>query len=136
MAGAGPCNRPYFLFCFSVFLPLVGAAAAAVTTTGAPSARYIHTAVWTGSELIVWGGGNGANTGGRYDPAGDSWMPLSNTDAPGPRNAHTAIWTGSEMIVWGGMSNVGSNFDDGGRKHQPVNNHLADGGGRVVGIKE
>ena len=44
----------------------------AVTTNGAPAARYFHTAVWTGSEMIVWGGINGANLwndGGRYDPA-------------------------------------------------------------------
>jgi hypothetical protein len=26
------------------------------TLTNAPTARYIHTAVWTGSEMIVWGG--------------------------------------------------------------------------------
>ena len=30
-----------------------------MTTTGAPTARAIHTAVWTGSEMIVWGGYNG-----------------------------------------------------------------------------
>ena len=28
----------------------------ALPTTGAPAARYSHTAVWTGSEMIVWGG--------------------------------------------------------------------------------
>ena len=27
-----------------------------MTTTGAPAARGYHTAVWTGSEMIVWGG--------------------------------------------------------------------------------
>jgi N-acetylneuraminic acid mutarotase len=32
----------------------------AVTTTGAPAGRYSHTAVWTGSEMIVWGGYNGS----------------------------------------------------------------------------
>jgi hypothetical protein len=26
------------------------------STTNAPSVRSIHTAVWTGSEMIVWGG--------------------------------------------------------------------------------
>ena len=40
------------------------------TTSNAPEARYGHTAVWTGSEMIVWGGiniaGNGLDTGGRY----------------------------------------------------------------------
>ena len=28
----------------------------ALPTSGAPAARYSHTAVWTGSEMIVWGG--------------------------------------------------------------------------------
>ena len=28
----------------------------ATSTTNAPAARYSHTAVWTGSEMIVWGG--------------------------------------------------------------------------------
>jgi hypothetical protein len=40
------------------------------STTGAPTARERHTAVWTGSQMIVWGGtdinGNDLNTGGRY----------------------------------------------------------------------
>ena len=29
---------------------------AATSTTNAPSARDFHKAVWTGSEMIVWGG--------------------------------------------------------------------------------
>ena len=28
----------------------------ATSTTNAPTARHCHTAVWTGSEMIVWGG--------------------------------------------------------------------------------
>ena len=30
----------------------------ATSTTNAPDARYLHTAVWTGSEMIVWAGEN------------------------------------------------------------------------------
>ena len=30
-----------------------------MTTSGAPAARVRHTAVWTGSEMIVWGGYSG-----------------------------------------------------------------------------
>src|SRR5438876_470989 len=40
--------------------------------TNAPDARAGHTAVWTGSEMIVWGG-NELNTGARYNPSTDSW---------------------------------------------------------------
>ena len=32
----------------------------ATSSTNAPVARYNHTAVWTGSEMIVWGGYNGS----------------------------------------------------------------------------
>ena len=28
----------------------------ATSITNAPDARHLHTAVWTGSEMIVWGG--------------------------------------------------------------------------------
>ena len=74
----------------------------AVATANAPDARYQHTAVWTGSEMIVWGGYNGRhylNDGGRYDPVADSWTALPTTGAPAARYYHTAVWTGSEMIV-------------------------------------
>jgi N-acetylneuraminic acid mutarotase len=88
----------------------------ATTITNAPVARYLHTAVWTGSEMIVWGGRPGAhylNTGGRYSPATDSWTATSTTNAA-PRAGHTAVWTGSEMIVWGGFD-AGGYSNTGGR---------------------
>jgi len=74
--------------------------------TGAPAGRLRHTAVWTGSEMIVWGGDtvfSYLNTGGRYDPSTDSWTATSTTGAPDARTYHTAVWTGTEMIVWGGF---------------------------------
>jgi N-acetylneuraminic acid mutarotase len=89
----------------------------ATSLTNAPDRRENHTAVWTGSEMIVWGGyGDGGylNTGGRYNPSTDSWTTTSTSNAPAARDAHTAVWTGSEMIVWGGTSNVGQ-FNTGGR---------------------
>jgi hypothetical protein len=78
------------------------------THATAPEARYYHTAVWTGSEMIVWGGQGGLtgiqNTGGRYEAATDSWTATSTTNAPQPRLYHTAVWTASTMIVWGGQA--------------------------------
>ena len=89
----------------------------ATSTTNAPSTRT-STAVWTGSEMIVWGGYPYTNTGGRYDPATDTWTPTSITNAPDSRTDHTAVWTGSEMIVWGGQHyppltylNTGGRYD-------------------------
>src|SRR5262249_28175457 len=84
------------------------------STTDAPTARSSHTAVWTGSEMIVWGGGVGSstfvNTGGRYNPSTDSWTAMSTSTAPTGRVTHTAVWTGSEMIVWGGFGFVDQTF--------------------------
>lgn len=77
-------------------------------TTDAPEARLQHTAVWTGSKMIIWGGspyiaGPPFNTGGIYDPTNGTWTPTSTTGAPSARHSHTAVWTGSKMIVWGGF---------------------------------
>lgn len=88
----------------------------ATQTTGAPTARAYHTSVWTGKEMIVWGGAGGSdlNTGGRYDPISDSWNSTTTSSAPTGRQVHTAIWTGKEMIVWGGGSpqyNTGARYD-------------------------
>src|SRR6266542_3777295 len=80
--------------------------------------RSRHTAVWTGSEMIVWGGGT--NTGGRYNPATDSWLATTTANAPSARSGHTAVWTGSEMIVWGGTADSGY-LNTGGR-YNPVTN--------------
>ncbi len=82
------------------------------STLNAPSARYQHTAVWSGSLMLVWGGGE--NTGGRYDPATDAWTPTSTLDAPSARFSPTAVWTGSLMLVWGGWVSS-SKLNTGGR---------------------
>jgi N-acetylneuraminic acid mutarotase len=85
-------------------------------TNGPPDARSYHTAVWTGSEMIVWGGLTAVltNSGGRYAPSTDSWTPTSTTNAPAARDGHTAVWTGSEMIVWGG-GDASNNINTGGK---------------------
>ena len=82
----------------------------AVILNSAVAPRTGHTAVWTGSGMIVWGGYVGAvanttSTGGRYDPFGNSWTAITLTGVPAARRGHTAVWTGSEMIVWGGANN-------------------------------
>ena len=92
----------------------------ATSTTNAPAGLAEHTAVWTGSLMIVWGGFDQvtvSNAGGRYNPATNSWMAVSTTNGPTARSSHTAIWTGSEMIVWGGDGNSG--FATTGGKYDP-----------------
>ena len=74
------------------------------TRQDVPDARMYHTGVWTGAEMIVWGGGVNmppVSSGGRYDPATDTWnMTSIGTDVPEWRTNHAAVWTGTEMIVW------------------------------------
>jgi N-acetylneuraminic acid mutarotase len=74
---------------------------------GSPSGRYWHTAVWTGQEMIVWGGTHDGTAplgdGAAYDPSAGTWTPISANNAPEARYSHSAVWTGTEMIVWGGL---------------------------------
>src|SRR5262245_47818849 len=74
IAEAVQVNRPYQL-------PIIASPSGgciddswtATSTTNAPAGRSYHTAVWTGSEMIVWGSDGHLNAGGRYDPTTDSW---------------------------------------------------------------
>jgi hypothetical protein len=93
----------------------------ATSLASAPSQRYFHTAVWTGNEMIVWGGYPNLSTGGRYNPSADSWTATSTTNSPSGRYRHTAVWTGSEMIVWGGIGVFGD-LRSGGRYNPSSDN--------------
>jgi hypothetical protein len=67
--------------------------------------------VWTGTEMIVWGGSTydratdtvpSFDDGAAFDLATGVWRVIA--PAPlRPRFAATAVWTGTEMIVWGGF---------------------------------
>ena len=99
---------------------------AAISGTNAPVARSAHSAIWTGTRMVVWGGRqNGFNgqvlqTGGRYDPSIDLWVPTSTGNAPAARDRHAAVWTGSLMIVWGGIVS-GAPPNSGGRYDPALN---------------
>lgn len=73
--------------------------------------RIQASGVWTGKEVIFWGGlawdGMGVDRapgdGAAYDPRTDTWRMLA--DAPlGGRQLHLTVWTGREMLVWGGYT--------------------------------
>lgn len=97
----------------------------AVTMSGAPTRRFGHRSVWTGSRMLVWGGqreGNSTyidtNTGGIYDPVTDSWSPMSTVNAPPTSVGSSHVWTGSHFIVWGGGS--GANSTNMGWSYHPA----------------
>jgi N-acetylneuraminic acid mutarotase len=82
------------------------------------SPRSGQAAVWTGEEMIIWGGEGGEESiqgpdpvppladGASYDPVTDSWRSI----APSPLSTgagSTVVWAGGEMLVWGGHTDVG-----------------------------
>jgi N-acetylneuraminic acid mutarotase len=81
-----------------------------MSTTGAPTPRGRHSAVWTGSKMVVWGGCNHPmdrdssqfQTGGLYNPADDSWTAMSTIGAPSGRERAGLAWTGTHVLVYGG----------------------------------
>jgi hypothetical protein len=93
-----------------------------ITSTNGPAAREGRSAVWTGQEMIVWGGETSinvyTNTGKGYNLTSDSWAPISTAGAPTPRGPHGAVWAGDKMMIWGGqtaalgvLTNTGALYD-------------------------
>ncbi len=105
---------------------ITGSAWSALPTVGAPSKRSSATTVWTGSEMIVWGGWSNPTVygdGGRFSPATGAWSALTNTSAPVARRGHSAVWTGARMIVWGGDdSGPGPVLFNNGGLYDPTSN--------------
>jgi len=88
-----------------------------ISRIGAPTARSEHTAVWSGSRMIIWGGQSNGTVfadGALYDPVSDTWQPVAATGAPDGRGEHNAVWTGTEMIVLNGMNASGVLSSGGG----------------------
>ncbi len=86
----------------------------AIASASAPSARWLQSAVWTGTEMIVWGGQSGASfptTGGRYKPSTNTWTATSNVNPPAGRAFHMAVWSGIEMLIWGGATPTGARYN-------------------------
>ncbi len=88
--------------------------------TPGPLQHWGLEAVWTGNVMIVWGGQSPqTNTGSRYDPATDTWSPMSTTNAPIARSLHTSVWTGTQMVVFGGRG-PSSEFLSSGGRYDPI----------------
>jgi N-acetylneuraminic acid mutarotase len=70
------------------------------------SPRNGHTAIWTGEEVLFWGGSTGpgafAKDGAAYDADTETWRTFAQIPSGG-RMWHSAVWTGTEMIIWGGF---------------------------------
>jgi len=67
-------------------------------------------AVWTGTEMIIWGGAARSGTiereyeGAAYNPATSTWRTIA-PSPPGVQGGGTGVvWTGNEIVVWASNS--------------------------------
>jgi hypothetical protein len=94
-------------------------------------------AVWTGSRMLIFGGyravmnavTNGweeisVDGGAAYDPATDSFTPLSTQNQPIARQQMAYAWTGDALFVWGGTNVYKTSFWE----NPPTWTALQDGG--------
>jgi len=93
-----------------------------ISSLNSPQDRWNHEAVWTGSDMIVWGGNVGTfedgvqpqNTGKRYNLSTDTWSLIwgvTTEGAPPPLDLFSAFWTGAEMIIFDGFQHVGGLYN-------------------------
>lgn len=96
-----------------------------ISTVGAPEARTGSSCVWTGSEMIIWGGDTTytvdyltkyilVNSGKKYNPTTNTWKSISPNNAPSRRYWHNTVWTGKQMFVWGGEGDDRNLLTNGG----------------------
>ncbi|HET6967994.1 MAG TPA: hypothetical protein VFI44_06935, partial [Ornithinibacter sp.] len=61
------------------------------------AARSGPAVVWTGSEMIVWGGDGERLDGAAFDPATGAWREIAPAPLE-PRASSRVVWTGTEML--------------------------------------
>src|SRR5262249_21072185 len=78
-----------------------------------PTSRHRHVAVWTGRQLVIWGGGTSPynrdkgtyavpRNGVAYDPVRNTWSAMPASPLRG-RIGADAAWTGTAVLIWGGF---------------------------------
>ena len=71
--------------------------------------RLGASAVWTGTEMIIWGGTarsgkiESGHEGAAYNPATRTWRTIA-PSPPGMLGGAGVAWTGDEMVVWASNS--------------------------------
>ena len=84
-----------------IFNPVTNLWEGATNTAGAPSARNNHTAIWTGTEMITFGGlfnTTVLNTGGKYNFSTNTWIATNVSGAPSV-DLHSAVWIDTAMFI-------------------------------------
>jgi len=84
--------------------------------------RQGNIAVWTGREVVYWGGDRPgrAPDGAAYDPKADTWRRLSRSPLTN-RTGAGGVWTGREVVIFGGVNGGGRQRD--GAAYDPATDH-------------
>lgn len=97
-----------------------------ISIPGETRSRLNQAAVWTGAELLIWGGqtvtsldvaGEARNDGLRVDPVSGDVASLSLDQAPAPRIDFHGVWTGARFLVTGGLAS--GQYVEGGGEYDP-----------------
>ena len=74
--------------------------------------RQGNVAVWTGREIVYWGGDRPGRPaqGAAYNPASGTWRRISRSPLSNRTDA-AAAWTGREVVVYGGVNGAGPQTD-------------------------
>lgn len=82
---------------------------------------FLNCNIWTGSEILCWGGIDETGTvyGLRYNFGENSWSPISTINSPQVVYGYSVIWTGTEMIIWGGRKTTDEVVNSGAR-YDPI----------------
>lgn len=108
----------------------------ALNNINPPAARASHSAIWSGTRMIIWGGTNGTSAladGASFDPQNGTWTLISATGAPSARFGHEAVWDGTRMIVWGGTN--GTTYFNDGAAYNPATNTWAPLTGTMIAAR-
>ncbi len=95
------------------YSPLAGSWTPMVAAPEWLPARDSFGSVWTGRQLLVWGGYGRSDActpcfqrdGAAYDLGTDSWTPMTLSPLAG-RGGLRAAWTGRDLLAWGGFDSA------------------------------
>lgn len=101
------------------YAPLTDSWALTSTASGVPIGRGQHTAVWTGAEMIVWGGYPPTATGGVYCACGDPLTVYRDTDGDDFGDAASPLLNCDGSVPDGYAAND-TDCDDGNAEVHPA----------------
>lgn len=97
----------------AVYHPATDSWSAMAAPPASVTPRDTFAAVWTGTQLLAWGGYGRTDActpcfladGAAYDLDKDTWTPMAPSPLSG-RGGPRAVWTTRDLLVWGGFDSA------------------------------